>query len=76
MMKLIIFLMLILFAGGSATSLLKSDNWSLGGHGDRGGASASHEGGGAAPAPEIGASVLGMLLAGGVAFYIRRHARA
>jgi hypothetical protein len=67
--------MLILFVGGSATSLLKSGNWSLGGHGGSGSASGSHQGGGAAPAPEIGAGLLGMLFAGGAVFYIRRHAR-
>jgi hypothetical protein len=33
-----------------------------------------HRGGGA-PAPEIGAGVLGMLLAGGAVFYIRKRAR-
>jgi hypothetical protein len=32
-------------------------------------------GGGGAPAPEIGAGVLGMLLAGGAATYFRRRAR-
>jgi LPXTG-motif cell wall-anchored protein len=31
--------------------------------------------GGGAPAPEIGASALGLLLAGGVAFYIIRRRR-
>jgi LPXTG-motif cell wall-anchored protein len=33
-------------------------------------------GGGGAPAPEIGASALGLLLAGGVAFYVIRRRRA
>jgi hypothetical protein len=32
-------------------------------------------GGGGAPAPEIGASVLGLLLAGGVATYIHKRRR-
>jgi len=71
MMKLIIFLLLILFAGGSATSFLKGANGAL----DAGGSAAALRQGGAAPAPEIGAGALGMLLAGGAAFYIRRHAR-
>jgi LPXTG-motif cell wall-anchored protein len=34
------------------------------------------KGGGGAPAPEIGASALGLLLAGGVAFYVIRRRRA
>ena len=37
-------------------------------------ASPAHVGGGA-PAPEIGASALGLLLAGGVAFYVIRRRR-
>jgi hypothetical protein len=48
--------------GGSGGS---SGGWGHGGFG----------GGGGAPAPEIGAGVLGMLLAGGVAYNIRRRAR-